>query len=245
MALLALANLGCGSDSFGIDSCTSGSIGDGGVNLDGSLTFPGDEYGTSDIEVDGGETSDDPNSVCENRAGVSYCWSVTPPSDAAASPVTLADIAQFRPVIGAHTVQPDGWAVVGLPANFVSGTSVHSVDGALLGAPATVRFTPVAWHWDYGDGSTASLGGGGATWSQLGVREFSATPTSHVFQSKGTYAVSLAIDLRAEYRVGSGQWTSIAGTLQVEASPLSVIVTSARTVLVERDCSAYARGPGC
>ena len=238
----------------GTSSCTQleanlgicGSIGDGGVDLDGSISLPGDEGGgTFDIGIDGGETGDDPNSVCENRAGQSYCWSVTPPGETAVSPVTLADIAHLRPVVGTHGMQPDGWAVVGLPANFVSGASTHVVDGTLLGALASVRFTPVAWHWDYGDGGSTSLGTGGARWAELGSPEFAATPTSHVFHRKGSYTVTLGIDLRAEYRVGSGAWTPIAGTLRVEASTLTVVVTSAQTVLVDRDCTAYARGPGC
>lgn len=242
--VIALAFGGCGAASQELGTCDAqGSIGGDGATIDGSIYFPGGD--SADALIEGGESGGDPNTVCENRAGQSYCWSVTPPGEAAGAPVTLADIAHFRPVVGAHTMQPKGWAVVGLPANFVSAASVHTVDGTLLGGPASVRFTAVAWHWDYGDGTGASFSSGGATWGELGAREFGATPTSHVFQGKGAYTVTLGIDLRAEYRVGSGSWTPIAGILAVEASPLSVTVTSARTVLVERDCTAYARGPGC
>lgn len=231
---------------IGGDCGIEGSIHDGGVDLDGSVTLPGDDGdGTTDIGVDGGESGSDPNTVCENRVGQSYCWSITPPGETAIAPVTLADIAHFEPIIGAHTMQPNGWAVVGLPANFVSGASVHTVQGILLGAPASVRFTPVSWTWDYGDGNGAERAGGGETWGELEYREFAATPTSHVFQRKGRYTVALTINLRAEYRVGSGSWTSIAGTLRVEPSPLPVVVTSARTVLVDRDCGTYSAGPGC
>ena len=228
--------------------CTSGSIGTDSVTLDGTFTTPGTERDSDSdpsVEVEGGDSDSDPNTFCMDRVGELTCWSVTPPADPGTAPVTLADIAQFRAEVGAHAMEPDGWAVAGLPANVWSEASVHSVDGTLLGGAATVRFTPVAWHWDYGDGSHATLTTGGGRWATMGGREFSRTPTSHVFAREGTYTVSLSVDFRAEYRVGSGSWTPIAGTLAAPATPLGVTVARASTVLVAGACTDRPRSPGC
>ncbi|NYF11209.1 hypothetical protein HDC94_002365 [Leifsonia sp. AK011] len=249
LAFIILATSGgCGDLGFDLSLCTSGSIGSDSVTLDGTLTAPGTDPDTESdrtVDVDGGDSDGDPNTFCMDRVGDLTCWSVTPPTEAATAPITLADIAQFRPVVGDHVMEPDGWAVAGLPANVWSGASVHSVDGTLLGGAATVRFTPVAWRWDYGDGSRATLATGGSPWTTTGGREFSATPTSHVFAREGTFGVTLTVDFRAEYRVGSGGWIPIAGTLAVPAPTVQVTVARASTVLVQGACSARPRAPGC
>lgn len=246
--IFALSTAGCDLSSQELGLCTSGSIGSDRVTLDGTFTTPGDEGDTESdptVDVEGGDSDGDPNTFCMDRVGDLTCWSVTPSVDAGTAPVTLADIAEFRPEVGGHLMEPDGWTVTGLPTNMWSGASVHSVDGILLGGPATVRFTPVAWNWDYGDGSNTTLATGGAPWTTVGEREFSPTPTSHVFAREGTYTVTLTVDFRAEYRVGSGAWTAISGTLAVPAPPREVTVARATTVLVQGSCSDRPRSAGC
>ncbi len=159
--------------------------------------------------------------------------------------VTLADIARFRPAPGIQRMEPDGWVVVGLPANIYSLVDRQLVPGTLLGMAADVRFTPVAWRWSYGDGATATLPTKGATWAALGLREFDATPTSHVYQTAGSYTIRLDIVYRAEYRLDGGAFTPIAGTLALPANELHITASGAKTVLVDRDCTVSPRGPGC
>jgi hypothetical protein len=160
-------------------------------------------------------------------------------------PITLSDIEAFRPTPPVQFMQPDGWMVVGLPTNFYTTTSVHTVSGELLGLPATVRFTPVAYRWRYGDGETASLASRGAQWAALGLREFDATATSHIYRASGTYAIDLDVDYTAEYRIRDGAWTRIAGTLRLPANRLIATAGDAVTVLVDRDCAIAPSGPGC
>ncbi|RQP09308.1 MAG: PKD domain-containing protein [Microbacteriaceae bacterium] len=159
--------------------------------------------------------------------------------------VTLADIARFRPTAGVQRMEPDGWVVVGLPANFYALVDPQVVPGELLGQPADVRFTPVSWHWDYGDGASATRATKGGTWAGLGLREFDATPTSHVYRSPGDYTVRLSIRYRAEYRIGGGAFVPIAGTIVLPANELRITAGGAKTVLVDRDCTVAPRGPGC
>ncbi|QNO38420.1 PKD domain-containing protein [Protaetiibacter sp. SSC-01] len=142
-------------------------------------------------------------------------------------------------------MEPDGWVVVGLPANIYSLVDREVVPGELLGQSADVRFTPISWHWDYGDGTRATLLTKGDTWSGLGLREFDATPTSHVYRAPGNYTITLSIRYRAEYRIAGGAFVPIAGTIVLPANELHITAGGAKTVLVDRDCTVAPRGPGC
>jgi hypothetical protein len=160
-------------------------------------------------------------------------------------PVTLHDIASFRPAPGVQHMEPDGWVVVGLDANFYSVVGQQLVHGRLLAQPATVRFTPVGWHWNYGDGTVVVRPTKGATWAAQGLQDFDRTPTSHVYEAEGEYVIHLTIDFRAEYRFGSSGFTPIPGIINLPANDLHITVTGAKTVLVNHDCVANPAGPGC
>jgi hypothetical protein len=142
-------------------------------------------------------------------------------------------------------MEPDGWMIVGLDTNFYARAGVQVQDGLLLGEPASVRFTPVRYHWTYGDGTAASRSTPGTTWLAQGVREFDPTPTSHVYRASGTYYIDLTIDFAAEYRWAGGAWTTIAGTIPVPANRLVATAGGAKTVLVEHECTLNPTGPGC
>ncbi|MCI2959167.1 hypothetical protein MN032_15860 [Agromyces atrinae] len=141
-------------------------------------------------------------------------------------------------------MEPNGWAVTGLPANFVADAGVDDVTGTLLGAPATVRFTPIGYRWAHSDGPTITSSNGGATWAALGLSDFSTTPTSRTFEERGRYTVDVFVEYSAQYRYG-GAWVPILGSLEVRSDTHTVIVRSAKTVLVDRDCDSSPRGPGC
>ncbi|HVL63504.1 MAG TPA: hypothetical protein VM430_19155 [Microbacterium sp.] len=159
--------------------------------------------------------------------------------------VTLRDIASFRPAEPSDVMEPNGWAVQGLPANFVANANPEVVSGTLLGQPADVRFTPVGYRWAHSDGGTVASSTPGATWSALGVAEFTATDTSHVYSASGEHTVTLRVSLAAEYRFAGSGWLPIAGTLTIDAAPQRVLVGEVDTVLAVGDCTAYPSSPGC
>lgn len=162
------------------------------------------------------------------------------------SQARLSDIASFRPTPGRALMQPDGWMVVGLDTNFFAQASTHLVGGTLLGQPATVRFTPVSYRWQYGDGSSTLRTVKGASWQALGVPEFSQTPTSHIYDDPGRYVIRLTVNFAAEYQYVGGEWIPVlGGTLAVPANELVAVAGSAKTVLVARDCLVSPSGPGC
>ena len=232
----------------------NGSIGNGGVDLSASQGGNGAGPGAGQGAGNAGPGSS--NSAGGGRPGGTATsgsqtppprdgYTVTMPGDTLPQVVTLADLVNFRPNAAVHRMEPNGWMVVGLPTNFYADSSAHVLDGQLLGRPASVRFTPKAYRWNYGDGTAATLPTKGGSWAALGIPEFDPTPTSHVFRAPGTYTITLSVDVGAEYRFNGGGWNSIAGTLPVAANPLVARAGDARTVLVDKDCLARPSGPGC
>lgn len=159
--------------------------------------------------------------------------------------MTLRDIRDFTPVASIGHMQPRGWMVVHLPTNFYATGGPSTKRGTLLDEPAIVRFTPVVWHWDYGDGSSTDARSPGASWAAQSAREFDPTPTSHSFAAAGKYVIQLTVGYRAEYQFADSGWLPVAGILAIDAPPLTATAESASTVLVARDCAANPRGPGC
>ena len=159
--------------------------------------------------------------------------------------VRISDLVSIQADAPTQGMEPDGWLVVGIPTNFFASASAHARSGPLLGAPAEVRFTPVGFTWDYGDGTAATTADGGSSWAAQGLPEFSDTSTSHVYESTGTLTIGLAVSYAAQYRFDGGEWRPVEGLLEVAAAPITAIADRAGTVLVAEACSANPDGPGC
>jgi len=249
------AALGSGPNMTTSNSCTvieinsgtcsiDASVGSNDVTLTGTESSPGSGSGAS---KGSGNGSAPPPFTCQIFVANRCLVRVPNPGQTApaAQPITLRDIASFRPAPGVQFMEPNGWVVPGLDANFYSVVGQQLVPGTLLGQPATVRFTPVGWHWNYGDGVAVVRATKGATWAAQGLHDFDPTATSHVYQAEGEYVIRLSIDFRAEYRFGATGFTPIAGAINLPANDLHVTVTGAKTVLVDHDCVANPDGPGC
>lgn len=168
-----------------------------------------------------------------------------PPRPGAPTVITLRDIASFRPAPPVTVMEPKGWAVVGLPANFVAEAESEIVAGTLLGRRAEVRFTPVGFRWNHSDGAVVESASPGASWTELEQEQFTETDTSHIYAARGEYTVTLEVVLSAEYRFGGSGWQPIAGVLAVAGDPVPVLVGEVDTVLTNGDCRANPSGPGC
>ncbi|MBK4347377.1 PKD domain-containing protein [Lacisediminihabitans changchengi] len=234
----------------------SGSVGNGGVDLSGTQngSGPGSGSGNAGSGNTGAGSGNSGNGAGGGPGSGTIPkppppprdgYTVTMPGEELPTAVTLADIRSFVPHAAVARMEPNGWMVIGLHTNFYAVGSQHIVDGELLGRPASVRFTPSAYHWAYGDGSTANLSTKGSTWAAQRIAEFDPTPTSHIFRAAGTYTITLTVDVGAEYRFDGGGWIPIAGTLPVAANQLVATAGRADTVLVGRDCLAHPSGPGC
>lgn len=219
-----------------LGQCPDISAGNDGseVILEGNVDIPG----SSGVEPGGG-TGAPPT--------IQPPLTIDRPGYTVTMPVTLSDLARFRPDAGTDYMQPNGWMVVGLDTNFFARATPHVKSGTLLDRPASVRFTPVRYRWTYGDGASRTTATPGATWQALGLREFDATPTSHVYRSPGTYYIDLTIGYAPEYRYADAtEWIPVSGLIWVPANRLvAEAAAGAKTVLVEDECTANPHGPGC
>jgi hypothetical protein len=176
-------------------------------------------------------------------------WPAKPADPAPVAAVTpgvsLADVAQFVPHDASIRSQPNGWALVGAPVNLFTDATAQVVDGTLLGRPAQVRFVPVSFTWDHGDGTVSTTVGPGASWKQLGQQDFTSTDTSHAYPSIGDRRVAVTIAYSPSYRFDGGAWQQIPGTLPVQVGPVMIHVLQGSTVLVGGVCGTRNAGPGC
>ena len=153
------------------------------------------------------------------------------PEGAPARVVTIDDLARFLPADVELHAEPDGWAVVGVPANFWTRVQPVVVDGELLGEAAAVRFTPRLYRWDYGDGTSRTSATGGSSWADAGLEELAATPTSHVYRAEADVRAAVTVYWSAEYRFAGGPWIAVAGAVAGEAPTVELLVVRERTVL--------------
>ncbi|MCU1409240.1 MAG: hypothetical protein JWM23_1320 [Microbacteriaceae bacterium] len=251
---------GASQGSCGQPPPATGTINNGGVDLSAGYESGAGSNANNSNANDSNATDPeegraaDPQAVARGIPGSgpvpfatqSYTVNCTPGSPCDPNLVVrISDLVSFTPATSASAMEPFGWTVVGLPTNFFASASVHTRSGLLLGFPAEVRFTPVGYRWDYGDGSARNSTSGGETWATLGLPEFSETATSHSFRDRATRVITLTVSYGAEYRFASQGWRSISGTLAVPADPLTAVVGDAHTVLIDRDCLRGPHGPGC
>jgi hypothetical protein len=155
------------------------------------------------------------------------------------------DLAAFTPQRPTLTVEPDGVGIVGAPTNLVAAVPTHTLTGTLFDYPVAVRFTPAAYLFDYGDGSSSTAPTGGASWNSLGQAQLTSTPTSHVYRERGSYTVSVRVVYDAAVDWGGGRWIPVIG--QVRSAPMvtSIQVYEAHTALVAHTCEEAPTAPGC
>lgn len=259
-AIIASAGTpGCDGLSVYDGSCPTYEVGDDAVQLGATTEVPASNGSGSGSGAGAGSNSADgvsfePVADVVDTVGESWCdlqrlpcvpWT-PPPADASATgPVTISDIATFRPQSASAAMQPNQWMIVGLATNFYANASAHVIDGSLFGGTAQVRFTPIAYTWNYGDGSTATLATAGTTWAKYKIAEFDPTPTSHSYNQPGTYTITMSVTYAAEYRVAGTSWRNVIGSLTIATPPLTATAGHATTVLVDQDCNANPTGIGC
>ena len=237
---------GCSQAQRTAGACTDISVGDEEITVERSTYDPGSpgsstqtgsysswqpppirmeaELGSSEceIKIDG---------LCRGAApskATSQSISTTPPS----LPRFASELEGFRPDTPSITVQPAGWTLPRLPTNLVANASTHRDSGELLGWPVEVRFLPVGYHWDYGDGSGRSTSNPGTQWAEAGKRQFDSTETSHVYRAPGKYRVALVVDYGVEIRFEDDEFTRVEGTVSARAADVVVHVLTVSPVVV-------------
>jgi len=230
---------GCNADQQALGLCSiSSDVGAGVIDVRG-IYESDDRDGTGGSYDSKSNTDDGDSEECTSPLGRCETYEVVMRQEA-----TLSDIASFAPTLTPLAPEPDGVGVVGLPVNIVATAATHTRSGELFDLPVTVRFRPVSFTFDYGDGQTREASDGGATWARLGLPQFTATDTSHAYSARGSYRVTAAVRYAADVDFGTG-WIPVDGLLAVPAGATTVRILEARTALVERTCIEDPAGIGC
>jgi hypothetical protein len=212
----------------------------GGVNADSTVGSVHDSTHVPAIiyAPNTGNTCDTPNGLCLAKDVP------VEPADAGFPAVTLADLVSFRPTTPQLAGEPAGFGVVRMPTNFVATASAQDIPGVLLGYPVTVRFTPVAYVFSYGDGSTTRSATGGVAWTASGSPQFTPTDTGHVYDARGAYVSRVTVEYSAAVDFGAG-WRPVVGVVTARTGDYPIQVVEVRTALVEHTCAEDPQGPGC
>lgn len=232
-------------------------VGLGDTETTGNDGTGGSDGGGSEDASDsggGGTAEPTPQEVCAAAPGPpsAFCRSLRPIGVANGQPVpgapgwsaTISDLARFVPSTATISGEPDNIAVVGLPANFLSTAKTETIPGTVLGRALTIRFTPVNYAFDYGDGEKRDSSTPGTAWDAGGQAQFTPTDTSHVYKEPGTYTVTVTVTYTADIDLGTG-WIPINGTLNGPPASQQIRVVKAHTALVQNTCTERPKAPGC
>jgi hypothetical protein len=167
---------------------------------------------------------------------MAYGW--TCPADHL-PPFTAADFRRLPLAKPALTMQPDaGWVLVNMPTIVYSADKSQTLRTSLLGHPVTVRATPTAWTWDYGEGRPSTTRSPGHPYPDQDVW--------HTYTRLGTYRIGLTVTWSAQYRYDEQPtWHDVDGTATTTAATGSFTVEERRGHLVAETCDQDPTAPGC
>lgn len=154
------------------------------------------------------------------------------PSTPPTPPRSVSELGDFSPERPGLDIQPGDWSMPRLSTNFVAQARTHRQSGELAGWPIEVRFTPHRYHWNFGDGNSATFSEPGRTWEALGLRQFQPTGTSHVYQRPGSYQASVRVEYRVEFRFVGESWQRLSGTVSATSQTNRIRVLTVSPLLL-------------
>jgi PKD repeat protein len=154
------------------------------------------------------------------------------PSTPPTPPQFASELGSFHPERPGASIQPGDWSMPRLPTNFIATAGTHTRSGELAGWPIQVRFIPIRYHWSFGDGQRATFSEPGRSWSGWGVRQFQATPTSHIYRRPGTYTAGLRVEYRVEFRFVGQRFQRLSGTVSANGPNQRIRVLTVSPLLL-------------
>lgn len=128
-----------------------------------------------------------------------------------------------RPLV-ANAGPPEGWIPVNMTNVLYVEPEAQVLDLELLGTPVQVRATPVAYHWDLGDGNTINTDKPG--------EPYPSEQVSSEYTYEGWYDITLTTTFEGEFSVNGGEWQPIDGTIEVASEPIEIFAKSFESRLV-------------
>lgn len=154
--------------------------------------------------------------------------------------VTSEDFQSFEIAHSDLYSWPDAWAVTNRRTAFWADSAVRYIDLELLGIPVQVRATPVAFDWDFGDGTTTRTKSSGSK-----PRTVQDAQIHHTYEEPGEVSVNLTTYYTGMYSVAGGDWLIIEGQAAVDSPPLELTIYRYHRYLVDEDCIETPESTDC
>ncbi len=140
--------------------------------------------------------------------------------------------------------QPGPHTLRGEETNVWAEASTQIFPISMLGQDVTITAVPVAYTWDYGDGTVwgpTPVHGAPLHADRIGEQ----TQTSHVYTATGRLAITLTTHFNGTYTVNGGPQLPIPGQGNIPTAPLALTVWRAETNLYAENCFQNPDGVGC
>ncbi len=140
--------------------------------------------------------------------------------------------------------QPGTHTLRGNETNVWAQAATQTFDLTMIGQRVAITATPVAYTWNYGDGTLwGPTPSHGAPLHEDRIGE--QTQTSHVYTATGRLAISLMTHFDGTYTVNGGPPLPIPGQGNIPSAPLPLTVWRAETHLYADNCFQNPQGVGC
>ncbi len=140
--------------------------------------------------------------------------------------------------------QPGPHTLRGRDTNVWADAATQTFTLTLLEQAVTITATPVAYTWDYGDGTLwgpTDVHGAPLHEDRIGEH----TRTSHVYTETGEKNINLTTHFNGTYTVNGGPELPIPGQGNIPSAPLWIKVWRAQINLYADNCIENPNGTGC
>lgn len=174
-----------------------------------------------------------PVAACLFPSGATTPVSAAAPAATIASTVSTAfkSVAIPKPTLGIQP--PGGETLVNIETVLAATAEPFSHTVTLLGQQVTLDITPTQFVWSHGDGTTqrTPTGGRPLTPAEADSGRIPEEAITHVYASKGTAAVSVAVIWSATWRLGKGAAQPVPGTVTTQSPVQNLTILEAHPQL--------------
>ena len=163
----------------------------------------------------------------------SYGGPCTPSTPAAQPSLPSLVLRAFQrvplPVSELSIQPPKGKTLVGLETIFSTEAAPFTKTLTLLSRQVQLRIRPASFVWHHGDGTTQQTDWAGKAWDHDSP-DIDGYLT-HVFEHAGTVRPSVEVTWEADYRVGTGAWQPVNGTVTRQGPATRLRIVEGQPVL--------------
>ncbi|WP_105030964.1 PKD domain-containing protein [Arthrobacter ruber] len=151
---------------------------------------------------------------------------------------------QKQPVLAATVLsQPANFGLRNAHSNLWAQAAEQEFAFEFQDADVVLMARPVAYLWEYGDGTTVRTTSPGGPVPGNGFD--TQTPTSHRYAKTGDFQVTVTTFFAGDYSVDGGPFQPVAGEAAVVSAPHLMSIWRTQGHQVSQDCLENPTGIGC